>query len=60
MISVNLDETSASEKTRPCNEYPFISHFHRVKLGYAGVYLFFLFMLQNKDCGYTLEPNLCK
>ena len=28
----------------------------KVKLGYAGVYLFFLFLLQNIDCGYSLEP----
>ena len=27
------------------------------KLGYAGVYLFFsYFLLQNIDCGYSLEP----
>ena len=26
------------------------------KLGFAGVYLFFLFLLQNIDCGYSLEP----
>ena len=26
------------------------------KLGYAGVYQFFLFLLQNIDCGYSLEP----
>ena len=26
------------------------------KLGYAGVYLFFLFLLQNIDYGYSLEP----
>ena len=25
------------------------------KLGYAGVYLFFLFLIQNIDCGYSLE-----
>ena len=24
-------------------------------LGYAGVYLFFLLLLQNIDCGYSLE-----
>ena len=24
-------------------------------MGYAGVYLFFLFLLQNIDCGYSLE-----
>ena len=29
-------------------------HFYIVKLGYAGVYLFFLFLLQNIDCGYSL------
>ena len=27
-----------------------------VKLGYAEVYLFFLFLLQNIECGYSLEP----
>ena len=31
-------------------------HFYIVKLGYAGVYLIFLFLLQNIDCGYSLEP----
>ena len=30
-------------KTFPCNVYPLIPHFHIVKLGYARVYLFFLF-----------------
>ena len=25
------------------------------KMGFTGVYLFFLFLLQNIDCGYTLE-----
>ena len=24
--------------------------------GFSGVYLFFLFLLQNIDCGYSLEP----
>ena len=42
--------------TCPCNVYPLIPHFYIVKLGYAGVYLFFLFLLQNIDCGYSLEP----
>ena len=27
------------------------------KLGYEGVYLFLLFLLQNIDCGYSLEPH---
>ena len=43
-------------KTCPCNVYPFEPHFYIVKLEYAGVYLFFLFLLQNIDCGYSLEP----
>ena len=45
-------------KTCPCNEYPLKPHFYIAKLGYAGVYLFFLFLLQNIDCGYSLEPPL--
>ena len=48
--------------------YPLIPHFHiLVKMGYTGVYPFFLFLylhvlvfllflLQNIDCGYSLEP----
>ena len=43
-------------KTCPCNVYPLEPHFYIVKLGYAGVYLFFLFLPQNIDCGYSLEP----
>ena len=43
-------------KTCPCNEYPLKPHFYIAKLGYVGVYLFFLFLLQNIDCGYLLEP----
>ena len=43
-------------KTCPCKVYPLKPHFFIVKLGYTGVYLFFLFLLQNIDCGYSLEP----
>ena len=43
-------------KTCPCNVYPLIPHFYIEKLGYGGVYLFFFFLLQNIDCGYSLEP----
>ena len=32
-------------KTCPCNVYPFEPHFYIAKLGYAGVYLFFVFLL---------------
>ena len=43
-------------KTCPCNVYPLKPHFYIAKLGYAGVYPFFLFLLQNIDCGYSLKP----
>ena len=43
-------------KTCPCKVYPLKPHFYIEILGYAGVYLFFLFLLQNIDCGYSLEP----
>ena len=44
--------------------YPLKPHFYIEKVGYAGVNLFFLFLLQNIDCGYSLEPpcggsNVC-
>ena len=31
-------------------------HFYIVKLGFSGVYIIFLFVLKNIDCGYSLEP----
>ena len=36
---------------------PLNPNFTVAKLGYAGVYLIFLFLLQNIDCGYSLEPH---
>ena len=48
--------THSIRKTCPCNVYPLIPHFHIGKLGFAGVCLFFLFLLQNIHCGYSLEP----
>ena len=36
----------------------FKPNFYIAKLGYAGVYLFFLFLLQNIDCEYSLEPRV--
>ena len=44
-------------KTGPCNEYPLEPHFYMAKLGFAEVYIFFSFLFQNIDCGYTLEPH---
>ena len=51
-------ETKHIRKTCPCKVYPLKPHFCKIKLGYAGVYmyLFFLFLFQNIDCGYSLEP----
>ena len=43
-------------KTCPCNVYPLEPHFFIVKLGFAGVYLNFLSLIQNIHCGYSLEP----
>ena len=47
-----------SRKTCPCNEYPLIPDFYMAKLGLpvTGVYLFSLFLFQNIDCEYSLEP----
>ena len=42
-------------KTCPWHVYPLEPHFYIEKLRFAGVYLIFLFLLQNIDCGYTLE-----
>ena len=35
---------------------PLTHHFYIVKLGFTGVYIIFLFLLRNMDCGYSLEP----
>ena len=51
----NID-FSTIRKTCTCSAYPLEPHFYIAKLGYAGVYLCFLLLLQNIDCGYSLEP----
>ena len=50
-----LIDRSHIRKTCPCNEYmyPLEPYFYIAKLEYAGVYLFFLFLLQNIDCGFS-------
>ena len=53
--SCRLDIAIFITKTCPCNVYPLKPHFYIVKLGYAGLYLFYLILLQNIDCGYSLE-----
>ena len=42
--------------TSPCNEHPLTPHFYIEKVGFTRVYIFFLILLQNIDCGYSLEP----
>ena len=34
---------------------PLKPHFYIVKLGFTGVYIIFLILLKNIDCGYSLE-----
>ena len=43
--------------TQPClySFDPVKPHFYTVKLGFTGVYIIFLFLLKNIDCGYLLE-----
>ena len=53
IFCVSLRINMYIRKTCPCNVYPIESHFYIVKLGYAGVYLFYLFWLQNIDCWYS-------
>ena len=43
-------------KTRLYNFDPIKPHFYIVKLGFTGYTLFFLYLLKNIDCGYSLEP----
>ena len=43
-------------KTCLYNFDPLKPNFYIVKLGFTGVYIIFLFLLKNIDCGYSLEP----
>ena len=42
-------------KTRLYNFDPLKPHFYIVKLGFTGVYIIFLILQKNIDCGYSLE-----
>ena len=42
-------------KTYLYNFDPLKPHFYTVKLGFTGVYIIFLFLLKNIDCGHSLE-----
>ena len=46
---------SAITKTRLYNLDPLKPNFYIVKLGFTGVYIIFLILLKNIDCGYSLE-----
>ena len=60
----SLSESMVSEVdfivfiTKTClyNFDPLKPHFHIVKLGFTEVYIIFLLLLKNIDCGYSLEP----
>ena len=56
LFSVDLILGLIIMKTYLYNFYPLKPHFHVVKLGFTGVYIIFLFLLKNIDCGYSLEP----
>ena len=51
-----VGELVCIRKTCTCNEYPRKLHYYIEKLDFAGVYLIFLFLIQNIHCGYSLEP----
>ena len=60
-LSVHLIKICPSGKhVRVMYVYPLEPHFYIEKKGFAGVYLFFLFLLQNIDCGYSLELGMYK
>ena len=43
-------------ETRLYSFDPLQPHFYTGKLGFTGVYISFLILLKNIDCGYSLEP----
>ena len=43
--------------TYPCNVHPLTPHFYKVKLGFTGVYIIFLFLLT--EAVLTSTHNLC-
>ena len=45
--------------TCPCNKYPLKPHFYLVKMGFAGIHLFFLFLVQNRLWVLVSSHNVC-
>ena len=54
---LQADLCAATDIMKAClyNFDPLKPHFYIVKLGFTGVYIIFLFLLKNIDCGYSLE-----
>ena len=61
-VSLNPNTTTCKNdqqtitKTHLYNFDPLKTHFCIVKLGFTWVYIIFLILLKNIDCGYSLEP----
>ena len=51
-LSYRLLTKVSSRKTRLYKFDPLKPHFYIVKLGFTGIYIFFLISTQNIDCGY--------
>ena len=51
----NPDQLTIIRQTCLYKFDPLKPHFYIVKLGFTGVYIIFLFLLKNMDCGYSLE-----
>ena len=56
MLVFSCGDLNNITKACPFNILPLEPHFYIEKLGFKGVYLIFLILLQNIDCGYSLEP----
>ena len=56
MLKGNWNTKPSITKTYLYNFDPLKPHFYIVKLGFTGVYVIFLILLKNIDCGYSLEP----
>ena len=46
--------------TCQCNVHPLTPHFYIVELGFTGVYIIFVFLLLNINCGYSFESPQSK
>ena len=57
-FDLNEEIVSSGKHVHAINT-PLKPHFYLVKLGCAGVNLLFIFLLQNIDRGYSLEPDDC-